>query len=165
METCDLWDIRSEDETVFEEKKFNFDNMTIFDNFDNFYQFWQLEKIIEKNYQFSQFFLTVWIFLTIFDNLGNFWQFVFLNFWQFWKFLLFVTILTIFDNFLTILTFSDNIDNFRQSLLFLTTSTLFDILDQNDKDNPSDLWHLRHWWITITTIENLNSWQPLLPDN
>jgi len=34
----------------------------------------------------------------------------------------------------------------------------------NDKDNPRNLWHLRHK-ITILTIENLHSWQSLLPDN
>ena len=81
------------------------------------------------------------------------------NSWQF------LTIPTIFDNFLlqfwTISTIFNNVDNFQQSWHFLTIFTNFwqfwqlrtieDNFDNsfyhfdNLKDNPGDLWHLRHW--------------------
>ena len=58
--------------------------------------------------------------LTNFDNSDHFWQF-----WPFLKLLTIWTIFTFFDNF-------DNSDN------------CFCHFD-NWKDNPEDLWHLRHW--------------------
>ena len=74
--------------------------------------------------------------LTIFENLYNFWEFLkflkiftfFYNFENFWQSLQFLSILTSFDN----------CRQFRQIIQLLLP---FD----NWKDNPGDLWHLRHW--------------------
>ena len=103
--------------------------LTIFDNFDHFQQSWQ--------------FLTIF---TIFDNLNNF--------WQFWHILTILTIFTIFCNF----------DKFKFLLQFLTIGDNFHNSDNcfchfdNWKDNPGDLWHLRHWlqfWQLRTWIHDI----------
>ena len=84
----------------------------------------------------------LWQFWTILKNVDNFWQF-----WQCWQFL------TIFNNF-------------QQCWQFLQLLTIL--------DNFWQFWQLkRQFWrlvtfetlITVLTIENLNSWQSLLPDN
>ena len=77
-------------------------------------------------------------FLTIFNNLNNFWQF-----WQFFAILDIFYNLTIFDNF----------------NIFLQFCFCFCYFD-NWKDNPGDLWHLRHWlqfWQLRTWIHD-NLW-------
>ena len=96
--------------------------------------------------------------LTIFDNFDHFNNLD--NFWQFWQF---STILTIFWQFFT------NFDNFYFFykfdffLQFLTIDDNFHNSDNcfchfdNWKDNPGDLWHLRHWlqfWQLRTRIHD-----------
>ena len=92
--------------------------LTIFDNFDNFDNFYNVDDF----WQFWPF-STI---LTIFDNPNNCWKF-----WQFWPFLQLFTIFTMLP-FFKILTIDDNSDN------------CFCHFD-NWKENPGDLWHLRHW--------------------
>ena len=82
---------------------------------------------------------------------------------QFWVFLFFLAVQTRFSQFqqcwqfLTVLTVFDNIEIFLllTILKILIILTNCDNLDQND--NPSDLWHLRHWlqfWQSRTWIHN-----------
>ena len=70
-----------------------------------------------------------WQFLTIFDNLNNFWQF-----WPFWNLFTIFTI-WIFLQSWQLTTIDDNFHN---------SDNCFCHFD-NWKDNPGDLWHLRHW--------------------
>ena len=118
--------------------------LTIFDNFDNFWQFLTILTILKFFDNFGPF-STILTISDNFDNLNNFWKF-----WQFWQFLQLFTIFTM----LTFFTIDDNWRQFRQLLL--------------------PFWQLkRKSWrlvtfetlITILTIENMNSWQSLLPDN
>ena len=100
--------------------------------------------------------------LKIFDNFGHFqqsWQFltIFNNLkicWQFLTILAILTILTFFYlQFWQFLTIDNNFDNSDNCFCH------FDIW----KDNPGDLWHLRHWlqfWQLRTWIhDNFVTWQ------
>ena len=88
-------------------------------NLDHFQQSWPFQTI-----------------LTIFDNLNNF--------WKFWQILTFLIIFTIFYN----------LYNFNLVFQFWQLTTIDDNFHNSDncfchfdnwKDNPGDLWHLRHW--------------------
>ena len=113
--------------------------MTIFDNLNNFWQFWQI--------------LTILTIFTIFTIL---FFYNFYKFWQFWSFLQFFTISTILISFLQCWQFLTIDDNFHNS------DNCFCHFD-NWKDNPGDLWNLRHWlqlwqlttWIMTTFV----TWQ------
>ena len=164
---------------------------TIFDNFNNwhflniiFLQFWQFTTMLEKFWWFWQFinldnFSQMLTIFFDFDKLQESW-----TFWRCWQFSTILTNLAIW-HILAIPTIFDNLDKFWHLWLFLqfwfslqcwqswqfwqylTNVDNSDICfyhSDNWKDNPGDLWHFRHW-ITILTIENLNSWQALLPDN
>ena len=103
-------------------------------SFDNFWQFWQF-----------------WTMLTIFDNVDYFqqsWQV-----WQFshnlnncWQFLQILTVLTIFTIF-SIFTIKFFLQSWQLTTIddnFYNSDNCFCHFD-NWKDNPGDLWHLRHW--------------------
>ena len=130
-----------------------FDNfwqfLTIFDNFDHFRQFWQLLTfltIFERFDNFDNFqqcgrFSTILTISDNFDNLNNFWNF--------------------FDNSDHFYNFVYNFDNFNIFLQFWQLTTILTI------QTIAFAWRLVTFetLITILTIENLNSWQSLLPDN
>ena len=84
--------------------------------------------------------------LTIFGDFDNFY-----NSWHCWQFF---KKLNNVDNFLTIVTIFtfvvDNFDNIDQFGLITPFWHFLTILDKDqyrdiNKDNPRDLWHLRHW--------------------
>ena len=79
--------------------------------------FQKISTILDNFDNFRQF-LIVFTFLTIFETFETFDKF-----WQFWQF-----VDNLFWQFLTSLTIFNNVDHF-----------------DNWKDNPGDLWHLRHW--------------------
>ena len=125
-----------------------FDNICHFWNFDDFWQFWQSLAIFDN-------FLTVF-----FDNSDNF-----LQFWQF------LTILTIsflkLKQFLTISIY--NFDNLRRLWTILTIENYLTILiifftiltiERTILDS-CDIWYTDY----NLTIESLDSWKSLLPDN
>ena len=107
--------------------------LTIFGKFDNFWQIWQFLKIFENFENFWQFwqFLTILKFFDDFDNFQQCWWFstIFNNLDHFWQFLQFD------KKFFTIFTIDDNFHN---------SDNCFCHFD-NWKDNPGDMWHLRHW--------------------
>ena len=93
----------------------------------------------------------------IFWNFDKFWQYR-----HFFTFFTFLSILQFFTNVLSI----GNFDMFCQFLTILTKSDYWETFDSsnnfdhNDKDNPSHLWHLKHWlhfWQLRTWIHD-NLW-------
>ena len=84
----------------------------------------------------------------------------------------FLLLLKIYDHFRQCFKFLwqfciENKLQFRHVFYFLTVLTILTILDTfyNDNDNPDQRLVAFETFITILTIENLNSWQSLLPDN
>ena len=113
-----------------------------FDKFNNFWQLWQFFTIFYNFVIFFEnfdIFFTILTSLTIFDN--------FLKVWQIWQ------LLKIFDNY-------DIFLKFRQIWQLLTIFYNFLQLKRQS-------WRQVTFetLTTILTIENLNSWQSLLPDN
>ena len=112
--------------------------------------------------QLLNFFLTI---LTIFNNFNNFDKLDnFDNFWEFWQFLKFFDnfwqFLTIFDNVWQFLTILKRFDNFWQFLQLRQLRQFLTILKRQSLRLVTF-----ETLITVLTIENLNSWQSLVPDN
>ena len=128
--------------------------MTMLTIFDNFGQIWTIFEEEEK-----LFFLQYLTISKCFEKFHSFWHLFnnvdnFLDNFEILTMMIFLTIYTI-ETILTIV----NVWQFRQLKFVWHFFYHFD----NCKDNPGDLWHLRHWlqfWQLRTRIQTIFvTWQ------